>query len=97
MNPTKVDSLKKDLWLISYDFSSDKTNYFRVNSTRKLYLLRKIYPLVSSKPSQYTTTQNLSHPKILHRLGFKNSLKSDLVISCKNNHAKSKDLIACSQ
>jgi hypothetical protein len=25
MNPTKVDSLKKGLWLFSYDFSSDET------------------------------------------------------------------------
>jgi hypothetical protein len=33
LNQTKVDSLKKDLRLISYDFSSDKTYYFKVNST----------------------------------------------------------------
>jgi hypothetical protein len=57
MNPTKVDSLKKDLQLFSYDFSSDKNYCFRVNSTRKSYKLRKIYPLVSSKNSQYMITK----------------------------------------
>jgi hypothetical protein len=72
MNPTKVDSLKKDLQLFSYEFSSDKSYCFRVNSTRKSYLLKKIYPLVSSNPSQYRITQNWIHSKILHKLGFKN-------------------------
>jgi hypothetical protein len=66
MNPTKVDPPKKDLWLFSYDFSSDKRYHFRVNSTRESYLLIKIYPLVSSKNSQYKITQNWFHPKILH-------------------------------
>jgi hypothetical protein len=58
MNPTKVDSLKKGLWLFSYDFSSDENYYFRVNSPRKSYKLRKIYPLVSSKNTQHMITQN---------------------------------------
>jgi hypothetical protein len=40
------------------------------------------------------TTHNWFHPKILHRLGFKKSLKSDMVLNCKNNHAKNKDLNA---
>jgi hypothetical protein len=71
LNPTKVDSLKKDLQLFSCDFSSDGNYYFRVNSTRKSYKLRKIYLLVSSKNSQYVTTQNWFHPKILHILGSK--------------------------
>jgi hypothetical protein len=72
MNPTKVDSLKKDLQLTSYEFSSDKSYRFRVNSTRKSYLLRKIYTLVSGKPLQCRITQNWFHSKILHGLGSKN-------------------------
>jgi hypothetical protein len=58
MNPTKVDSLKKGLWVFSYDFSSDENYCFRVNSSRKSYKLRKIHPLVSSKSTQYKITQN---------------------------------------
>jgi hypothetical protein len=69
MSPTKVDLLKKDLQLFSYDFSSDKNYCFIVNSTRKPYKLRKINPLVISKYLQYKINQNLSHPKILHRIG----------------------------
>jgi hypothetical protein len=64
MSPTKVDSLKKDLQLFSYDFSSDENYCFRVDSTRKSYKLRKNYPMVSSKHSQYMITQNWFHPKI---------------------------------
>jgi hypothetical protein len=39
-------------------------------------------------------TQNWFHPKIPHRNFFYNSLKPDLVLICKNNHAKNKDLNA---
>jgi hypothetical protein len=71
MNPTKVDSPKNKLWLIFYGFSSDISYFFRVNSTIKSYKLRKIYPMVSSKNTQYMITQNWFHSKILRRLGFK--------------------------
>jgi hypothetical protein len=71
MNPTKVGSLKKDLQLFFYDFSSDENYCLRVNSTRKSHKLRKINPMVRSKNSQYKITQNWFHSKILHRLGFK--------------------------
>jgi hypothetical protein len=71
MNPTKVDSPKKDLQLISYDFSSGGNYCFRVNSTRKSYKHIKIHPLVSSNITQYMITQNWFHSKMLHRLGYK--------------------------
>jgi hypothetical protein len=70
MSPTKVDSLKKDLQLFFYDFSSDENYCLRVNSTRKSHKLRKIYPMVSSKPSQYKTTQNRFHPKNTSQIMF---------------------------
>jgi hypothetical protein len=97
LNPTKIDSPKKDLQLISYDFSSGGNYCIRVNSTRKSYKLRKIHPLVSSKRTQHMITQNWFHSKILYRLGFKKALNSDLVVFCKNNHAKNKTLFATSQ
>jgi hypothetical protein len=50
--------------------------------------------MVSSKNSHYRVTQNWFHPKILNTLCFKKSLKSDLVVFCRNNHAKNKGLNA---
>jgi hypothetical protein len=94
MSPTKLDSLKKDLLLFSYDFSSDENYCFRANSTRKSYKQRKNYPMVSSKHSQYMITQNWFHPKNTSQNKFYNSLKEDLVVFCKNNHAINKSSFA---
>jgi hypothetical protein len=88
MNPIKVDSLKKGLWLFSYDFSSDENYCFRVNSTRKSYKLRKIPYLVASKYLQYKSRENLFSLKNSSHKRFYKYLTSNLVLICKNNPAK---------
>jgi hypothetical protein len=91
----KLDLQFSELQRISNEFSSDKSYCFRVNSTRNPYMLRKIYPLVTSKYSQYKISQNWSHPKNTSHNRFYNVPNSDLVLYYKNHNSKITNLFAC--